>query len=160
MKNILLIFFIVLLFSPFASLCQTESDTAVPIYWNVRETEREKEIGPCPVIEANDSLDLCLTLFPLKKKNHKSFCADFGEEGLRIFWSDYSEGTDNSVISIRITKAMFEQIFKGQLEYRKVPASSHSGYIWQINVNSYTIPGRYKTIIETITTPDPQTGAC
>ena len=54
----------------------------------------------------------------------------------------------------------FSQIFKGIMEYRCVPASSFSGYLWQLYLESYSIPGRYKNLIKLISTPDPQTGDC
>ena len=70
MKTFLFVFLSVLVFSPMVSFSQTEPDTCPPVFLNIRIENALNDIGPKPVIELNDTFDLCLYLFPLKKQNY------------------------------------------------------------------------------------------
>jgi len=142
------------------SFSQTEPDTCPPVFLNIRIENALNDIGPKPVIELNDTFDLCLYLFPLKKQNYNKLCRSLEKDEINIMQKNYSEDPENLLIGVRITKERFEHIFKGIVEYRNVPAGSFSGYLWQIFVKSYNIPDKYKNIIKSISVTDPQTGGC
>ena len=156
MKKFVCIFLFLVFLSPDVSFGLTEVDTCPPIFMKVSDIKYKYDAD----ISESDSIELCMFLYPLSSEKYDSFCTELENEGVNIFWSEQLEESNNTVISIRLTKAQFTSLFDGRIEYKQVAASSHSGYISQIFVDSYIIPEKFKKIIELITSPDPQTGGC
>ncbi len=166
MRSNLLIFFIVILFNPNALFGQIIPDTM-----SIQDTlgrliyrEMSEELPGCkeprPVIEFTDTIFLCIHINSLPKQVCDDFCIKLEKDGIHILRSDYPDEIDYTVISIKLTNNQFRETFTGSIEYRCVPASSFSGYLWQEYVESYIIPDKYKNIIKYITTTDPQVGGC
>jgi hypothetical protein len=171
MKKFFVLFYILVLIVPNNSLAQTEADTCPPVFYNVRDSlaryyHPDAHDGKGydnvfkPVLEAQDTIELCIYFNTLTEESYDKFCNFLDDETAILIWTTFYEETDDPMVSILIRKDVFERTFNAKVTYKRTAASSHDGFIWQLYLESYIVPEQFKNIINYITTTDPQTCGC